>query len=54
MELTHIEHIGIAVKNLEDSIKYYEEVLRIKMLFHRRSKQIKKLKRLSLKSDKQK
>lgn len=24
---THIEHIGIAVKNLENSIKYYEEVL---------------------------
>lgn len=24
---THIEHIGIAVKNLEESIKYYEEVL---------------------------
>jgi methylmalonyl-CoA/ethylmalonyl-CoA epimerase len=27
MQLNHIEHIGIAVKNLEDSIKYYEEVL---------------------------
>lgn len=27
MELTHIEHIGIAVKNLDESIKYYEEVL---------------------------
>ena len=25
MELTHIEHIGIAVKNLEEAIKYYEE-----------------------------
>jgi methylmalonyl-CoA/ethylmalonyl-CoA epimerase len=25
--LSHIEHIGIAVKNLEDAIKYYEEVL---------------------------
>ena len=24
---THIEHIGIAVKSLEESIKYYEEVL---------------------------
>ncbi len=30
MELTHIEHIGIAVKNLEESIKYYEEVLGLK------------------------
>lgn len=27
MEITHIEHIGIAVKNLEESIKYYENVL---------------------------
>ena len=30
MELTHIEHIGIAVKNLEESIKYYEDVLGLK------------------------
>ncbi len=27
MKPTHIEHIGIAVNNLKDSIKYYEEVL---------------------------
>jgi len=27
MKTTHIEHIGIAVSNLEESIKYYEEVL---------------------------
>ncbi len=27
MNLSHIEHIGIAVKNLEDAIKYYEEIL---------------------------
>ncbi len=27
MKLSHIEHIGIAVKDLEASIKYYEEVL---------------------------
>lgn len=27
MKLTHIEHIGIAVSNLEAAIKYYEEVL---------------------------
>ena len=27
MKPSHIEHIGIAVKNLEESIKYYEEVL---------------------------
>lgn len=30
MQPTHIEHIGIAVKNLEDSIKYYESVLGLK------------------------
>ncbi len=27
MKPTHIEHIGIAVANLSESIKYYEEVL---------------------------
>ncbi len=27
MELTHIEHIGIAVKDLERAIEYYEKVL---------------------------
>ena len=27
---THIEHIGIAVKNLDDSISYYEKVLGLK------------------------
>lgn len=27
MKPTHIEHIGIAVSNLEESIKYYQEVL---------------------------
>mgnify|MGYP001571248069 CR=1 FL=1 len=30
MELTHIEHIWIAVKNLEESIKYHEDVLGLK------------------------
>jgi len=30
MEISHIEHIGIAVKSLTDSIKYYEEVLGLK------------------------
>jgi methylmalonyl-CoA/ethylmalonyl-CoA epimerase len=30
MELTHIEHIGIAVKNLEESIKFYENVFGLK------------------------
>lgn len=27
MKPSHIEHIGIAVKNLDESIKYYKEVL---------------------------
>lgn len=30
MELTHIEHIGIAVKNLTESIKFYEDILGLK------------------------
>ncbi len=30
MEVSHIEHIGIAVKNLNDSIKFFEEVLGLK------------------------
>lgn len=30
MNISHIEHIGIAVENLESSIKYYEEVLGLK------------------------
>lgn len=30
MKPTHIEHIGIAVKNLEESIKFYENVLGLK------------------------
>ena len=30
MEITHIEHIVIAVKNLEESIKYYENILGFK------------------------
>ena len=30
MNLSHIEHIGVAVKNLEESIKFYEEILGLK------------------------
>lgn len=30
MNISHIEHIGIAVDNLEESTKYYEEVLGLK------------------------
>ena len=30
MELTKIEHIGIAVKNLEESIEFYENILGLK------------------------
>jgi methylmalonyl-CoA/ethylmalonyl-CoA epimerase len=30
MDLTHIEHIGIAVKNLEESIQFYENIFGLK------------------------
>lgn len=30
MKITHIEHIGIAVTNLIDAIKFYEEMLGLK------------------------
>lgn len=30
MNISHIEHLGIAVENLEASIKYYEDVLGLK------------------------
>jgi methylmalonyl-CoA/ethylmalonyl-CoA epimerase len=30
MNISHIEHIGIAVKNIEEAIKYYEGVLGLK------------------------
>jgi methylmalonyl-CoA/ethylmalonyl-CoA epimerase len=30
MKISHIEHIGIAVKNLESSIRFYEEILGLK------------------------
>jgi methylmalonyl-CoA/ethylmalonyl-CoA epimerase len=30
MELSHIEHIGIAVKDLEQAIPYYEDILGLK------------------------
>lgn len=30
MNISHIEHIGIAVKNLDESIRFYEDVLGMK------------------------
>ena len=30
MELTHIEHLGIAVKSLDEAIPYYEQMLGLK------------------------
>jgi methylmalonyl-CoA/ethylmalonyl-CoA epimerase len=30
MKLSHIEHIGIAVKDLNESIRYYEDILGLK------------------------
>ncbi len=32
MEISHIEHIGIAVQSLEEAIPYYEKTLRHEML----------------------
>ena len=30
MNISHIEHIGIAVKNLKEAIKFYEDILGLK------------------------
>ena len=30
MDITHIEHIGIAVKSIEEQLPYYEEILGLK------------------------
>ena len=30
MDISHIEHIGIAVKDLEEAIKHYEDILGLK------------------------
>lgn len=30
MEITHIEHIGIAVKSIEEQLPYYENILGLK------------------------
>ena len=30
MKISHIEHLGIAVKSIEESLPYYENVLRLK------------------------
>lgn len=30
MKITHIEHIGIAVKSIEEQLPYYEEILGLK------------------------
>jgi len=30
MNITHIEHIGIAVKSIEESVEYYENILGLK------------------------
>lgn len=30
MDISHIEHIGIAVKNLDDAVRYYENILGLK------------------------
>lgn len=30
MDITHIEHIGIAVRSIEEQLPYYEEILGLK------------------------
>lgn len=30
MKISHLEHIGIAVPNLEEAVKYYEDILGLK------------------------
>lgn len=30
MDITHIEHLGIAVKSIEESLPYYEQILGLK------------------------
>ena len=30
MDITHIEHLGIAVKSIEEALPYYEQVLGLK------------------------
>ena len=30
MDITHIEHIGIAVRNIEEQLPYYEQILGLK------------------------
>ena len=30
MDITHIEHIGIAVRNIEEQLPYYEDILGLK------------------------
>ena len=35
MKISHIEHLGIAVKSIEEALPYYENVLGLKVLQHR-------------------
>ena len=38
MKVSHIEHLGVAVKSLDEAIPYWENVLGLKMLCHRRGR----------------
>ena len=53
MELTHIEHIGIAVKSIEEQLPYYEGVLGLKC-YNIETVEDQKVKTAFSKSDKQK
>lgn len=35
MKISHIEHLGIAVKSIEEALPYYEKRFRFEMLQHR-------------------
>ena len=38
MKISHIEHLGIAVKSIEEALPYYENVLWSEMLQYRNSR----------------
>lgn len=38
MKISHIEHLGIAVKSIEEALPYYEKRIRSEMLQYRNSR----------------
>ena len=41
MKISHIEHLGIAVKSIEEALPYYEKRIGSEMLQHRNSRRSK-------------